>query len=66
MKYDFPMILPVAIDRIVQKFLRWYYLVRNYIVCCVWGVIYGRGTRFTGRLIVRTRRKGSIEIGVQV
>lgn len=63
MKYDFPMILPVAIDRIIKKILIWYYIVCNYIVCSAWGIVYGRGTRFTGKLIVRTRRKGSVEIG---
>ena len=66
MKYDFPMIIPAIIDRgyiwgwkAVDYFrTKWYQIL--------WGIKAGRGCRFCGPAMIRTRRRGSIVLGDNV
>lgn len=63
MKYDFPMILPIAIDRIMMKIAVLGARLRTVFLCAIWGVRRGAGVRMEGKTIIRTRRRGEIELG---
>ena len=63
MKYNFPMLIPVVILKIISIIDKFIDLVRSWHISVVWGVRLGVGTSFHGKTIVRTRHKGSICVG---
>lgn len=66
MKYSFPMIVPVAIERMWHKITFWYYGLRSPLLAWMWGVKHGKRLRFQGRTIIRTRHSGEIALGDNV
>lgn len=66
MRYDFPMIIPAVFVR--MKIIVWKMidLVRTRWYLFVWGIIVGRGCRFCGVAMIRTRRRGTIVLGNNV
>lgn len=62
MKYGFPMILPVAIERTYWKLLGVYDSLKSWLLCRLWG-IEGRHVRFMGKILIRAHHKGDIRIG---
>ena len=66
MKYNFPMIVPISIDRIITNILLLWFKIRTPFLLWVWGVEYGRNVLFQGKTIIRTRKKGEIVLGNNV
>lgn len=66
MHYDFPMIIPVAFDRLRGIVEIVYDALLTKLLCWLWGVRYGSGTRFSGKAIIRSRSKREIIIGSKV
>ena len=66
MKYDFPMILPIAVERIYRKFTKVYCWLRSRMLVWMWGIKHGRSVMFQGKVIIRTRRLGEISLGNNV
>lgn len=66
MRYAFPMVLPVAFDRIYTKLTEWYYRLRSIFLVWTWGVRHGRSIMFQGKTIIRTRKFGEITVGNNV
>lgn len=66
MKYDFPMILPVAVERVYRKFTKGYCWLRSRLLVCMWGIKHGRSVMFQGKAIIRTRKSGEITVGNNV
>lgn len=66
MRYDFPMIIPAAFLR--MKILLWKMIdtVRTKWYSFVWGIVVGKGCRFSGSAMIRTRRHGTIVLGKNV
>lgn len=66
MRYEFPMIMPAVFLR--MKILLWKMvdLVRTKWYSFIWGIVIGRGCRFCGAAMIRTRRHGTIVIGKNV
>lgn len=63
MKYKFPMVIPVAIERMLSK-VRWIGdVIKTHLLAYIWGIELGKGVLFQGRTLVRTRQRGSISIG---
>lgn len=63
MKYGFPMVLPVVIERICFKFAYLVDVVRTMSLRWFWGVGPGKGISFGGQTFVRCHHKGDIQIG---
>lgn len=66
MRYSFPMIMPIAIEKLWQKITRWYYKCSTAYLAWLWGVKYGRQLVFLGKTIIRTRHPGEIVLGDNV
>ena len=66
MRYSFPMIMPMAIERLWQKITRLYYKCSTVFLSWLWGVKHGEGLFFLGKTIIRTRHSGEIVIGDNV
>ena len=62
MKYGFPMILPVVIERVLWFLLGAYDSLKSWMLCWFWG-IDGRHVRFIGKTLIRAHHKGDIRIG---
>ena len=63
MKYDFPIIMPTIVCRIRDKWSKLVSRLRARWLAFWWGLRIGKGVRFEGRTLVRTRRRGSVIIG---
>ena len=63
MKYDFPMIVPIAIERIFNKIGFVWSSVRTCVLCIIWGVRRGGPLVFQGPTIIRTRHRGDVVLG---
>lgn len=63
MKYDFPMIIPIAMDRILNRWRKFLSRFKARWYSFWWGIEIGSGVRFEGEAIVRTRHKGDIKVG---
>lgn len=66
MKYDFPMLLPIVLDRLYNKWSIFFGGWRAKVLAWWWGIKIGPGSRIQGRAIVRTRHKGEITLGHSV
>lgn len=66
MRYSFPMVIPTAYDRILQRICSCYYKLRTFLLVWFWGIGYGRNLMFQGKTIIRTRRKNEIVVGDNV
>ena len=66
MRYDFPMIIPAAIDRLQVMVFRCIDSIRTIVYKFVWGIEAGRGCVFCGPAIIRTRKRGMISLGNDV
>ena len=66
MRYSFPMIFPVAIDRLYAKLTKWYYRLRSPLLAWIWGIRHGQGIMFQGKAIIRTRKSGEVTVGNNV
>ena len=66
MRYSFPMIMPIAIERLWQKTTMWYYKWSTIFLAWLWGVKHGENLVFKGETIIRTRHSGEIVLGDNV
>lgn len=66
MRYDFPIVLPIVLDRIWRKVTMAWYKFRSPFLAWMWGVRYDKAVLFQGRTIIRTRRVGEISLGEYV
>ena len=66
MRYQFPMIIPVAILKIVRWVTLQYYKMRTPFLAWIWGVKHGRNLLFQGKTIIRTRKYADIVLGDNV
>ena len=66
MRYDFPIVMPIVIDRIWRKVTMVWYKLRSPFLAWMWGVHYDKEVQFQGRTIIRTRRVGEISLGEHV
>ena len=66
MRYPFPIIIPVAILKVVRWVTLRYYKMRTPLLAWVWGIKHGRHLLFQGKTIIRTRRHGDIVLGDNV
>lgn len=66
MKYSFPMIFPIAVDRLYTKLALLYYVARSILLAWLWGVKHGTGLLFQGMTFIRTRNRGEIVLGRNV
>lgn len=66
MRYPFPIIISIAVDRIVHWLTLKFYKLRTPFLAWRWGVCHGKGILFQGRTIIRTRDKGEIVFGERV
>lgn len=66
MRYPFPIIISVAVDRIVRWFTLKFYKLRTPFLAWRWGVRHGKGILFQGRTIIRTRNKDEVVLGERV
>ena len=63
MRYPYPIIISVAVDRIVHWFTLKFYKLRTPFLAWCWGVHYGKSILFQGRTIIRTRNRGDVVLG---
>lgn len=66
MKYDFPMIIPVVLERVKLCLFRAVDWIRTRCYKHVWGIVADGGCYFCGRATIRTRRRGMISLGKNV
>lgn len=66
MKYAFPMIMPVVLERVWHKLLSLSDVFRTLIICWMWGVVHGSCVSFRGRTFIRTHRNGDLSLGNHV
>ena len=66
MRYEFPMIIPVAIEHMKLMLLRCIDWVRTRCYKYVWGIEAGSGCKFRGPAMIRTRKRGMISLGRNV
>ena len=66
MRYDFPIVLPIVLDRIWRKVTMVWYKLRSPLLAWMWGMRYGKAVLFQGKTIIRTRRVGEILLGDHV
>ena len=66
MRYSFPMIMPIAFEKLWQRISRWYYKCSTALLAWVWGVKHGKRLVFQGKTIIRTRHQGEIVLGDNV
>lgn len=66
MRYDFPMIVHVACVRTWWMLLKYVLTIRSFFLCWLFGITYRKLPKFSGGTIIRTRRRGEIELGVGV
>ena len=66
MRYSFPMIFAIVLERICAKFTMWYYRLRSPFLAWIWGVRHGRNIMLQGKTIIRTRKCGEITVGNNV
>ena len=66
MRYQFPVIIPIAILKIVRWFTLQYYKLRSPFLAWIWGVNHGSRVLFQGKIIIRTRGRGNIVLGKNV
>jgi acetyltransferase-like isoleucine patch superfamily enzyme len=66
MRYNFPMIFPVAISRIWDMIKLRYCKLCTQLLAWVWGVRHGKNLLFQGKTIIRTRKKSEIVLGDSV
>ncbi len=66
MRYSFPMIMPISIEKIWQRIARWYYKCSTKFLAWLWGVKHGKRLFFLGKTIIRTRHSGEIVLGDNV
>lgn len=66
MRYDFPIVLPIAVDRFREHLSVFVGRVRARWMAILWGIKMGRGCRFQGTTYFRTRRIGEIVLGDHV
>ncbi len=66
MNYSFPIMIPVAVERICHYVTRWYYRLRSPFLAWLWGVRHGSNVLFQGKTWIRTRRRGEIVLGDNV
>lgn len=66
MKYSFPMIVPVAIERAWHEITLWYYRLRSPLLAWMWGVKHGRRLLLQGKTIIRARHSGEVILGDNV
>lgn len=66
MRYDFPIIIFVVVDKLCGLVEKFYDSLATGLLCWMWGVECGKGTRFCGSSVIRTRHKGEILIGSKV
>lgn len=62
-KYGFPMIIPAGIWHMRDLVSRMIGKIKYRLICLLWGIRGGSGGTFCGPTIVRTLRKGQIELG---
>ena len=65
MKYSFPAIIPVAIEKVTIMIIGLWSRIRTPMLCWIWGVKIGKGVIFQGKTYIRSRGYG-IEIGDNV
>lgn len=63
MRYQFPMILPAIVDRVISITGGLWYRFRTRVLSWFWGVDCGKGARFEGSVYFRSHRRGTIKIG---
>lgn len=63
MRYGFPMVIPVVVERICLRVVRLYDAVQSIFLRFFWGIGIGRRVSFCGRTFIRCHRKGDIQIG---
>ncbi len=63
MKYEFPMIIPVIIERLLDYVHAIYDKIYSWFLCHLWGIHSNGAVNFSGRAIVRTRKRGEITLG---
>lgn len=66
MRYSFPMLLPIAIERVWHNVSKWYYRIISPLIAWLWGIKHGKNPIFQGKTIIRTRKVGEIQIGDNV
>lgn len=66
MRYQFPMIIPASVDRIIHWFTLKYYKLRTPFLAWLNGVSHGNGVLFQGKMIIKTRTKNEIVLGEHV
>lgn len=63
MKYGFPMVLPVIVERLGFKLVHIYDVMRTVLLRVLWGIGPGRNISFLGRTFIRCHRWGEIRVG---
>lgn len=66
MRYQFPMIIPIAIERCWRNVAKLYYGLRTPFLLWIWGVKHGKKLMFQGTTIIRTRKPVEIVLGNNV
>ena len=66
MNYSFPIVIPVAVERVCHYITRWYYRLRSPFLAWLWGVRHGGNVLFQGKTLIRTRKRGEIVLGDNV
>lgn len=64
MKYNLPMLIPVAAIWLLAKIEKLFDRIRTIWILALWGVKAERGVLFQGKTLIRTRRSGDIRIGM--
>lgn len=66
MNYSFPIMIPIAAEKICHYITRWYYRLRSPFLAWLWGVRHGSNVLFQGKTLIRTRQRGEIVLGDNV
>lgn len=55
MKYKFPAIIPIILDKLWSRVTEWYCIIRSPVLCWLWGIKAGPKVVFQGKTVLRTR-----------
>lgn len=66
MKYGFPMIIPVAVEKARNFILSQYNKLKTFFLTLLWGIKHDGRISFQGPTIIRTRKKHEIVLGERV